>query len=150
MNAENVELEQVEEIELPHILYTFRRCPYAMRARMALAVADIPFAWREVLLRDKPQDMLEASPKGTVPVLITREGAVVAESIDVMMWALVQNDPEGWLPVDDVERITAETLIEENDGPFKRHLDRYKYATRYEDADPKADRAAGFAFPAGS
>lgn len=106
------------------ILYSFRRCPYAMRARMALWVAGIVVELREVKLADKPDALREASPKATVPVLVTHDG-VIDESIAIMRWALGQNDPEGWLSGDDA------ALIERNDGPFKRHLDRYKYPTRY-------------------
>ncbi|WP_421990407.1 glutathione S-transferase [Qipengyuania sp.] len=118
------------------ILYSFRRCPYAMRARMALSVSDAQYEHREVVLRDKPPQMLEASPKGTVPVLVGENGEVLEESLDVMRWALGQSDPEGWLDRDDP------ALIEANDGPFKHHLDRYKYATRYDDVDPEEHRAA--------
>ncbi|MBO6768023.1 MAG: glutathione S-transferase [Erythrobacter sp.] len=120
------------------ILYSFRRCPYAMRARMALSVSGAQYEHREVVLRDKPPQMLEASPKGTVPVLVAENGEVLEESLDVMRWALGQSDPEGWLDRDDPE------LIEANDGPFKHHLDRYKYATRYDDVDPEEHRAAAF------
>ncbi len=121
------------------ILYSFRRCPYAMRGRMALDVADIQLEHREILLKDKPAAMLEASPKGTVPVVVLPDGTVLEESVDVMMWALGQNDPEGWLQAD----IKAEThaLIAANDGDFKHHLDRYKYATRYEGAVSEKHRA---------
>ncbi len=122
------------------ILYSFRRCPYAMRGRMAIAASGVNVRLREILLRDKPEQMLEASPKGTVPVLVLGD-RVIDESIDVMRWALEQNDPEGWLTVKD-----AEDLIEENDGPFKHHLDRYKYSTRYEGADAKEHRTEGFKF----
>lgn len=107
------------------ILYTFRRCPYAMRARMALAASGITCEMREVKLREKPSKMLEASPKGTVPVLVLPDGSVIDESIDVMRWALARSDPKGWLSGDDEELIAA------NDGPFKHHLDRYKYSTRH-------------------
>ncbi|GAA4641648.1 glutathione S-transferase [Pontixanthobacter gangjinensis] len=117
------------------VLYSFRRCPYAMRARMALAVSETPVEMREVVLREKPQAMLDASPKGTVPVLVLDDGTVVDESIDVMRWALGRNDPLGWLAGDDRE------LIATIDGPFKHHLDRYKYAARY-NADPEEHRAA--------
>jgi glutathione S-transferase len=120
------------------ILYSFRRCPYAMRARMTLVVSGTAYAHREVVLRDKPAAMLAASPKGTVPVLVLVDGTAIDESIDIMHWALAQNDPEGWLA-----RVDAE-LIGLFDGPFKHHLDRYKYAGRY-DADPLANRAAGLA-----
>lgn len=123
------------------VLYSFRRCPYAMRARMALAVSGTPVRLREVVLKDKPEEMLAASPKATVPVLV--DGAdVLEESLDVMRWALGRSDPEGWLDGAD----DAQGLVAENDGPFKHHLDRYKYATRYEDADPDEHRAAGMAF----
>lgn len=113
------------------VLYSFRRCPYAMRARMALSVSGAQYEHREVVLRDKPPQMLEVSPKGTVPVLVTEDGAVLEESLDIMRWALGQSDPEGWLDRDDADLLAA------NDGPFKHHLDRYKYSTRYDDVDPE-------------
>ena len=81
----------------PPILYTFRRCPYAMRARLGLSAARLDIRVREVVLRDKPAAMLEASPKGTVPVLVLESGDVIDESLDVMRWALAEADPEGWL-----------------------------------------------------
>ncbi|WP_375206038.1 glutathione S-transferase [Hyphococcus sp.] len=121
------------------ILYSFRRCPYAMRARMAIAASGTPVRLREILLRDKPEEMLAASPKGTVPVVVDGK-RIIDESLDVMNWALAQNDPEDWLSRKD------DGLIAENDGPFKHHLDRYKYSTRYEDADAEEHRAAGFEF----
>ena len=120
------------------ILYSFRRCPYAMRARMALSVSGASYEHREVVLRDKPPEMLEVSPKGTVPVLVVPGAPPLEESLDIMHWALGQNDPEGWLDRND------QFLIETNDGPFKHHLDRYKYATRYDDVDPEEHRAAAF------
>lgn len=118
------------------ILYSFRRCPYAMRARMALRVSGAVYEHREVVLRDKPPQMLAVSPKGTVPVLVADTGEVIEESRDIMRWALTRNDPEGWLERDDP------ALVDTNDGPFKHHLDRYKYATRYDDVDPAEHRAA--------
>ncbi len=120
------------------VLYSFRRCPYAMRARMALLVSGVAYAHREILLRDKPAAMLAASPKGTLPVLVLADGTVIDESIDIMHWALAQHDPEGWLARADA------ALVANFDGAFKHHLDRYKYAGRY-DADPLAHRAAGLA-----
>lgn len=104
---------------------------------MGLASAGITTELREIVLRDKAPAFLEASPKGTVPVLVTPQGEVIEESFDVMMWALLRCDPEGLLdgPMDDTR-----ALIDANDGPFKTALDRYKYANRYEDADPKAER----------
>ncbi len=122
------------------VLYSFRRCPYAMRARVALVVSGTACELREVKLADKPQAMLDASPKGTVPVLVLPDGTVIEESIDVMHWALARNDPEGWLERDDAE------LIARNDGPFKHALDRYKYPNRYDDCDPLPHREAGLAF----
>ncbi len=109
------------------VLYSFRRCPYAIRARMALAYAGVRVELREVLLRDKPQEMLNLSPKGTVPVLELEDGRVIDESIDVMHWALQQSDPERW----SLAASGATPLIEVNDGTFKENLDRYKYADRY-------------------
>lgn len=122
------------------VLYSFRRCPYAMRARLALAVSGAAIGIREVVLRDKPADMLAASPKGTVPVLILSDGAVIDESLDIMHWALARTDPENWLGSDPAG--TA-ALISQCDGPFKHALDRYKYPNRYEGAAPLAQRAAG-------
>lgn len=118
------------------ILYSFRRCPYAMRARMALLVSETPVEIREVKLRDKPAEMLAASPKGTVPVLVLADGRVIDESIDIMRWALGRNDPERWLEGDD------RALIQTVDGPFKHHLDRYKYPDRHA-SNPAEHRAAG-------
>ena len=118
------------------ILYSFRRCPYAMRARMALTVSATRCELREVRLSAKPAAMLAASPKGTVPVLVLPDGRVIDESLDIMRWALASNDPEGWLTRDDA------ALIALNDGPFKHDLDRYKYPDRH-DADPIIHRASG-------
>ncbi|MEG3123765.1 glutathione S-transferase [Sphingomonas sp. GB1N7] len=120
------------------ILYSFRRCPYAMRARMALLVGGMVFDQIEVKLRDKPAEMLAASPKGTVPVLVLPDGRVIEQSLDIMRYALAVNDPEHWLAGDDAELIAA------NDGPFKHHLDRYKYPDRH-GSDPIEHRAAGLA-----
>ena len=110
------------------ILYSFRRCPYAMRARLALAVSGVGFELREVSLKSKPFEMLAASAKGTVPVLVLPSGQVIDESLDIMCWALAQNDPDGWLSpaLDDML-----ALIAGNDRKFKHALDRYKYPNRY-------------------
>jgi glutathione S-transferase len=123
------------------ILYSFRRCPYAMRARMAMAMAisGVAFDLREIKLSAKPQAVLEASPKGTVPVLILPDGTVIDESLDIMRWALMQHDPEDWLARDDAALVAA------NDGGFKHALDRYKYPERY-DGDALIHRACGLAF----
>ena len=118
------------------VLYSFRRCPYAMRGRMGLQVSGLDYEHREVLLRDKPQAMLDASPKGTVPVYILPDGTVIDESLDVLEYALGQNDPLGWL---DCDMEPAEFLIDSNDHKFKHHLDRYKYASRYKDDARRGD-----------
>jgi glutathione S-transferase len=120
------------------ILYSFRRCPYAMRARMAIAVSGVQVELREVVLRDKPPEMLAASPKGTVPVLCLAGARVIDESLDIMRWALGINDPEDWLAGDNP------ALIATNDGPFKAALDRYKYPHRYDIADATPHRLAGW------
>ena len=110
------------------ILYSFRRCPYAIRARMAIAYASITLEMREVALANKPSAMLAISPKGTVPVLQLSD-RVIDESVEVMRWALSQSDPENWLAVDSQQE--QSTLIEENDNEFKGWLDKYKYWDRY-------------------
>jgi glutathione S-transferase len=112
------------------ILYSFRRCPYAIRARLALKYAGVPIELREVALRSKPAQMLALSPKGTVPVLQLPDGRVLQESIDIMVWALEQADADGWLKQGDA-RDEAQALIALNDGPFKALLDRYKYPERH-------------------
>ncbi|GAA0476102.1 glutathione S-transferase [Parasphingorhabdus litoris] len=124
------------------ILYSFRRCPYAMRARMALLISETPVRLREVVLRDKPEEMISASPKATVPVLVQDDGVVIDESLSIMYWALERHDPEGWLDQEEAGR----EWIAETDGDFKANLDRYKYPTRYEDVDPIAHRSAGLKF----
>jgi glutathione S-transferase len=121
------------------ILYSFRRCPYAMRARLALWVAGIAVELREVKLAAKPQELIAASPKATVPVLVLADGTVVDESLAIMRWALAQNDPEGWLAGDDM------ALIAVNDGAFKHHLDRAKYPGRYDEDGVTDHRAEGLA-----
>ncbi len=126
----------VETTSLP-ILYSFRRCPYAMRARMGLMISETKVILREVVLRDKPDAMIASSPKATVPVLVLADGTVIEQSIDIMRWALRGNDPQNWLNHED----QANVLIDQADGPFKTALDRYKYHTRYEDADPEIEQA---------
>ena len=120
------------------ILYSFRRCPYAMRARMAIHISDQRCELREVLLRDKPPSMLQYSAKGTVPVLILQDGKVIDESLDVIDWALNLNDPDDWQRSKDKEK--TKELIKINDGEFKYHLDRYKYSKRYDNEDPEFHR----------
>ena len=114
------------------ILYTFRRCPYAIRARLAIAVSGVEVDAREVDLKNKPAAMLLRSPKGSVPVLQFTDGGVIDESLEIMRWALAIRDPDEWI-VDDADWTTAvSALIGENDGPFKWCLDRYKYPGRFQ------------------
>ena len=120
----------VVNTELP-VLYSFRRCPYAMRARLALAVSGVPHELREVTLRDKPPEMLAASPKATVPVLVLPSSEVIDESLEIMQWALQQNDPQHWLAPAQASLQDMLALIAGNDGVFKQALDRYKYPNRY-------------------
>ena len=123
-----------------HVLYSFRRCPYAMRARMALGYSGVPLSIVEVSLKAKPAEMLAASPKGTVPVLVCADGRVIEQSLDIMQWALGQHDPDNWLQADHME------LIEANDSIFKVLLDRYKYAIRYPEHSMEHYRAQGVEF----
>lgn len=115
------------------VLYSFRRCPYAMRARMALAAAEIPVALREVLLKEKPAELIAASPKATVPVLVLKNGIVIEESLEIMRWALDQNDPLQWKPDEDALCY----WVTRCDGEFKHWLDRYKYADRHPENSPE-------------
>ena len=128
------------------ILYSFRRCPYAIRARLAISVSHQHCTLREVVLRDKPPSLLEYSPKGTVPVLVLPDQRVIDESLDIMRWALEHADPENWLIPDNGALEDALALIKTNDTEFKQHLDRYKYANRYEDVDPVAHRTEAETF----
>ena len=115
------------------ILYSFKRCPYAMRARMAIKLAGIKCEIREVRLNNKPDHMLKVSPKGTVPVLITKN-KVIDESLDIINWVLsIDNVFEGNIEQNEID--LTEDLIKIFDNKFKYHLDRYKYSTRYKDAD---------------
>lgn len=113
------------------ILYTFRRCPYAMRARMSMVRKNYHVELREVVLRDRPEHMMEVSPKGTVPVLLLPDGSVIEESLEIMQhvsaWSLSDEEAH-W--------------VERNDEEFKFHLDRYKYPNRYEDVDEVEHRDA--------
>lgn len=119
------------------LLYSFRRCPYAMRARLAIHASGAKVELREVVLRDKPQEMIDISAKATVPVLQLPDGKVIEESLEVMDWALECDDPDGLLGHRDGN------LIAVNDGPFKTALDHYKYPTRYDLDDIAAPRQAG-------
>ena len=133
------------DTKLP-ILYSFRRCPYAIRARLALRYAGIACELREVVLRDKPDAMVEASPKATVPVLQVSDDIVIDERLDVMLWALERNDPENWLVPEQGDVEDMMTLIAEADGDFKDSLDRYKYPNRYDGVDAVEYRTRGETF----
>ena len=119
------------------ILYSFRRCPYAIRARMAIAYASINLEVREVSLANKPPEMTHISPKGTVPVL-QLDNRIIDESIEVMAWALEQSDPDNWLALDLEQQ--QKSLIEENDNSFKAWLDKYKYWDRFPEQSQQAYR----------
>ena len=111
------------------ILYSFRRCPYAMRARMSIVRTNFQVELREVILRDRPEHMMEVSPKGTVPVLLLEDGTVIEESLEIMQHVLdwkLSEEEQHW--------------ISRNDNEFKFHLDRYKYPNRYEDVDEVEQR----------
>jgi glutathione S-transferase len=122
------------------ILYSFRRCPYAMRARLSILVSGLTVEIREVSLADKPAQMVAASPKATIPVLVLPDRQVLDESLDIMAYALEAHDPLDWL-----RPLTPETavLIAQIDGAFKYHLDRYKYPDRYQDEDRDLHRDLG-------
>lgn len=124
------------------ILYSFRRCPYAMRARMAIAYSQHTVELREVSLKAKPKSLLHYSQKGTVPVLISEAGAVIDESLDIMYWALEVNDPDNWLKSIDKQA----PLIRLNDDVFKAQLDKYKYADRYPEYSENFYREACYPF----
>ncbi|TAL90469.1 MAG: glutathione S-transferase [Candidimonas sp.] len=125
------------------ILYSFRRCPYAIRARLAITVSGLSCELREVLLRDKPGALLDVSPKATVPVLVTGNSQVLEQSLDIMLWALDQNDPQGWLSPAQRDLDAMLGLITECDDGFKPHLDRYKYPQRYAGDGPGAVDGGG-------
>lgn len=127
------------------ILYSFRRCPYAMRARMALYASEHTVELREVVLKNKPASLLACSPKGTVPVLIVSDQHIIAESRDIIDWTLEKQDLQEWLSsLTADQRLELNQLITENDAEFKGNLDRYKYPNRYltpennNDQDPTA------------
>jgi glutathione S-transferase len=120
------------------LLYTYRRCPYAMRARMALLLAGVAFDAHEITLRDKPAALLAASPKGTVPVLVLPNGTVLEESLHIMRWAFEGRDAAGWWSR--AQTPSNQTLTALNDGPFKQQLDRYKYPEKFESEERNLQR----------
>jgi len=128
------------------VLYSFRRCPYAMRARMALSYSKVKVELREVDLKHKPDAMLVLSEKATVPVLQLTDNRVLDESMDIMHYALAQSDPDGWLPSDSITKKTTYDLIEFNDTKFKISLDHYKYADRFPEYPAEFYREQGEEF----
>lgn len=139
-------MQQIMSATPKPVLYSFRRCPYAMRARLAVAAGGHRCELREVVLRDKPAELLAVSPKGTVPVLVETDGRVIEESLDIMRWALARSDPQQWLSPQAGTLLEMLALIEICDGDFKHHLDRYKYAGRFEDANAAEHRDQAAAF----
>ena len=125
-------------------LYSFRRCPYAMRARLGLLFAGRQVELREITLKNKPPQLLAISPKGTVPVLQLLDGTVIEESREIMIWALEQQDPQGLLH--DAALHEANALIDKNDNEFKHWLDRYKYADRHLEMSQTEYRQRGEVF----
>jgi glutathione S-transferase len=125
------------------LLYSYRRCPYAMRARMALSYAGIAYQLHDISLKDKPAGLLAVSPKGTVPVLVLPDGRVLEQSLDIMHWALQQHDPSRWL---DIDHKGSQALISENDGAFKQALDKYKYASRFPEQSAASYRSQAEVF----
>ena len=134
------------QVDPPPIFWSFRRCPYAMRARLAIAASGQKVQLREILLREKPADFLATSPKGTVPVFKLEHGQVIDESRDIMFWALGQSDPENWLAVWRQNSALAMAFLDRLDGAFKHDLDRYKYASRYNRDAGSTHRDSGGAF----
>ncbi len=124
------------------VLYSYRRCPYAMRARMALRYSNIEVEIREISLKEKPASMIAASPKATVPVLVLASGQVIEQSLDIMNWALEKSDIDHW----NIQNSAQEELISINDGSFKQALDKYKYAIRFPEHPAEVYRAQGEAF----
>ncbi len=118
------------------ILYSLQHCPYAMRARLGILSANLPVLLRAIVLKNKPSEMLKASSKGTVPVLVVDETTVIDESLDIMLWALSKNDPNNLLNAQ-VENALSNmlSLINRYDTEFKTALERYKCAKRYHDAN---------------
>jgi glutathione S-transferase len=123
------------------ILYSFRRCPFAIRARLALDASMQHCEVREVVLRNKPLELLQVSAKGTVPVLVQPQGTVIEESLEIMLWTLRRNDPERWLTPHSGSLPEMLDLIDHFDTRFKAQLDRYKYPSRFSDTDPSDNRA---------
>ena len=128
------------------ILYTFRRCPYAIRTRMVIKLSQITVEIREIELKNKPREFLELSPKGTVPVLLTDSGQVLEESLDIINWALDSNDPNNLLSECNLSKSQFKELLKKLDDDFKINLDKYKYPNRYQGVDRNFNRDANLNF----
>ena len=128
------------------ILYTFRRCPYAIRTRMVIKLSQITVEIREIELKNKPREFLELSPKGTVPVLLTDSGQVLEESLDIINWALDSNDPKNLLSECNLSKSQFKELLKKLDDDFKINLDKYKYPNRYQGVDRNFNRDANLNF----
>ena len=127
--------------ESPPIFYSFRRCPYAMRARLSLVISKTRVELREVYLKEKPKEFLVSSVSATVPCMVTQE-KIIDESLDIMLWVLKKNDPQNWLKMPKI----GFDLIKENDGPFKHYLDKTKYHSRYPEINPEESRKKASVF----
>ena len=128
------------------ILYSFRRCPYAMRARLAIKISEIFVEIREIMLKDKPLEFLNLSPKGTVPVLVTTSGKILEESLDIINWALNKNDPKKWLANGQLSQNQINQLLDNLENEFKPSLDKYKYTNRFESVDKNFHRDKNLSF----
>jgi glutathione S-transferase len=122
------------------ILYTFRRCPYAMRARLAIKASRVIVEIREVKLKNKPEELLNISPKATVPVLYISSKKIIEESLDIMKWALEINDPLKLLKQEKLNRIEVHNTFNKLENDFKQNLDRYKYSSRFDQPNPELYR----------
>ncbi len=145
-NQLNVKSMPINPLPQTPALYSFRRCPYAMRARLMIYYSGETVEHRDILLKSKPTQMIEASPKATVPVLVLASGQVLEESRDIMQWAVDQNDPQHLLPSDQHLRNEIQALLDENDGSFKSALDQYKYHVRFPEKSREEYRAEGEKF----
>ena len=128
------------------ILYSFRRCPYAMRARLAFKISEIFVEIREIKLKDKPLEFLNLSPKGTVSVLVTTSGKILEESMDIINWALNKNDPKKWLANGQLSQNQINQLLDNLDNEFKPSLDKYKYTNKFESVDKDFHRDKNLSF----
>ena len=128
------------------ILYSFRRCPYAMRARLAIKTSEVFVEIREIKLKDKPLEFLNLSPKGTVPVLVTTSGKILEESMDIINWALNKNDPKKWLANGQLSQNQINQLLDNLENEFKPSLDKYKYTNRFENVDRDFHRDKNLSF----